>query len=128
MTYKFEVGDRVVWMREFDGCDPREVRIVYRSQRNGENLYYFADDEYAYEHELVKIDDSKCPYVLQTELEYRFLRAALEKENNAFELARKQHQRRTSELADAITKKFFEMQQAKIDAKRYMQETINERG
>jgi hypothetical protein len=64
----------------------------------------------------------KDPIVLQLELEYKFLKVALEKENNKFELIRKQHARTVSQLADDITRKFFEYQAAKIEAKRYLEE------
>lgn len=64
------------------------------------------------------------PYVLKLELEYKFLRAELEKENNKFELIRKQHSMTVSELADDITKKFFEYQTAKRQA---IQEMKDER-
>ena len=71
------------------------------------------------------------PIVLQLELEYKFLKIELEKENNKFELIRKQHARTVSQLADDITRKFFEYQNAKIEAKRYLekqrdQENANE--
>jgi hypothetical protein len=62
------------------------------------------------------------PYVEQIDLEYRSLRAELEREINRFETVRKQHQMKTSQLADDITRKFFELQNAKIEARR------NERG
>jgi len=73
------------------------------------------------------------PIVLQLELEYKFLKVALEKENNKFELIRTQHSKTVSQLADDITRKFFEYQNAKIKAKRHLekqyknhQENINE--
>jgi len=65
------------------------------------------------------------PIVLQLELEYKFLKIELEKENNKFELIRKQHARTVSELADDITKKFFEYQQARIEAIRYIKQETN---
>jgi len=58
------------------------------------------------------------PNVEQFEREYRFLKAELEKEVNAFELLRKQHTSRTNELADEITRKFFELQTARLEARR----------
>lgn len=64
----------------------------------------------------------KDPIVLQLELEYKFLKAELEKENNKFELIRKQHARTVGKLADDITRKFFEYQSAKIEAKRYLEQ------
>ena len=66
-------------------------------------------------------DQVKDPIVLQLELEYKFLKIELEKENNKFELIRKQHARTVSQLADDITRKFFEYQAAKIEAKRYLE-------
>lgn len=77
-------------------------------------------------------DQIKDPIVLHLELEYKFLKAELEKENNKFELIRNQHARTVGKLADEITRKFFEYQNAKIDAKRYLeqqykkQENLNE--
>lgn len=67
----------------------------------------------------------KDTYVLKLELEYKFLRAELEKENNKFDLIRKQHARTVSQLAEDISRKFFEYQQAKIEAKRYLQENAD---
>ena len=58
----------------------------------------------------------------QLDLEYRFLKTELEKETNKFELLRKQHTLKTNELADLLTRKFFELQTAKLEARR------NERG
>lgn len=52
----------------------------------------------------------KDTYVLKLELEYKFLRAELEKENNKFDLIRKQHARTVSQLAEDISRKFFEYQ------------------
>jgi ribonucleotide reductase alpha subunit len=76
------------------------------------------------------MEQVKDPIVLQLELEYKFLKTELEKENNKFELIRKQHARTVGQLADDITRKFFECQAAKIEAQRYLkqkqQETINE--
>ena len=81
------------------------------------------------------MENLKDPIVLQLELEYRFLKAELEKENNKFELIRNQHARTVSKLADEITRKFFEYQNAKVEAKRYLeqqyekqQENNDERG
>lgn len=81
------------------------------------------------------MENLKDPTVLQLELEYRFLKAELEKENNKFDLIRKQHARTVSQLADEITRKFFEYQNAKVEAKRYLeqqyekqQENNDERG
>jgi len=81
------------------------------------------------------MENLKDPIVLQLELEYRFLKAELEKENNKFDLIRKQHARTVSQLADEITRKFFEYQNAKVEAKRYLeqqyekqQENNDERG
>ena len=62
--------------------------------------------------------EMKDPYVEQLSAEYRFLKAELEKENNRFELIRKQHARTVIQLADDITKKFFEWKQAEIKSKR----------
>lgn len=70
------------------------------------------------------MDKVNDPYVLKLELEYKFLRAELEKENNKFELIKKQHSMTVSELADDITRKFFEYQTAKRQA---IQEMKNER-
>jgi hypothetical protein len=70
------------------------------------------------------VDKVNDPYVLKLELEYKFLRAELEKENNKFELIKKQHSMTVSELADDITRKFFEYQTAKRQA---IQEMKNER-
>ena len=53
------------------------------------------------------------------------IKAELEKENNRFELIRKQHARTVSQLADDITKKFFEYQQARIKAIRYIKQETN---
>ena len=60
----------------------------------------------------------KDPIVLQLELEYKFLKAELEKENNKFELIRNQHARTVSQLADDITRKFFEWKQSEIKSRR----------
>lgn len=68
------------------------------------------------------MEQVKDPIVFQLELEYKFLKAELEKENNKFELIRNQHARTVSQLADDITRKFFEYQEAKIEAKRYLEE------
>jgi len=68
--------------------------------------------------------EMKDPYVEQLSAEYRFLKAELEKENNRFELIRKQHARTVSQLADDITKKFFELKQAEIKSR---QESNRER-
>ena len=62
------------------------------------------------------------PYVEQLDREYRFLKTELEKEVNKFELIRKQHTLKTSEFADLLTRKFFELQKARVEARR------NERG
>ena len=62
--------------------------------------------------------EMKDPYVEQLSAEYRFLKAELEKENNRFELIRKQHARTVSQLADDITKKFFELKQAEIKSRK----------
>lgn len=70
------------------------------------------------------MEQVKNTYVLQLELEYKFLKAELEKENNKFELIRKQHSMNVSALADDITRKFFEYQTAKREA---IQEMKNER-
>lgn len=67
------------------------------------------------------MEQVKDPYVLKLELEYRFLKSELEKENNKFELIRKQHAKTVSQLADDITRKFFEYQNAKVEAKRDME-------
>lgn len=67
-------------------------------------------------------DQVKDPIVLQLELEYKFLKAELEKENNKFELIRNQHARTVSQLANDITRKFFEYQNAKVEAKRYLEQ------
>ena len=67
------------------------------------------------------MEQVKDPYVLKLELEYRFLKSELEKENNKFELIRKQHAKTVSQLADDITRKFFEYQTAKVEAKRNME-------
>jgi len=66
-------------------------------------------------------DQVSDPIVLQLELEYKFLKVALEKENNKFELIRKQHAKTVSQLADDLNRKFFEYQNAKIEAKRYLE-------
>ena len=66
------------------------------------------------------------PYVLKLELEYKFLKTELEKENNKFELIRKQHSMTVSKLADDITRKFFEYQNAKVEARRSLKESANE--
>ena len=58
------------------------------------------------------------PYVEQLDAEYRMLKAELEREVNAFELLRKQHTSRTNKLADEITRKFFELQTARLEARR----------
>ena len=58
------------------------------------------------------------PYVEQLDSEYRMLKAELEREVNAFELLRKQHTSRTNKLADDITRKFFELQTARLEARR----------
>jgi len=68
------------------------------------------------------MEQVKDPIVLQLELEYKFLKAELEKENNKFELIRNQHARTVGQLADDITRKFFECQAAKIEAKRYLKQ------
>lgn len=70
--------------------------------------------------------DSKNPDVLRLELEYNFLKIALEKENNMFESIRRQHERKCASIADQLTKKFFELTNAKIDAKRYLKERAGE--
>ncbi len=62
--------------------------------------------------------EMKDPYVEQLSAEYRFLKAELEKENNRFELIRKQHARTVSQLADDITRKFFEWKQSEIKSRR----------
>jgi hypothetical protein len=46
------------------------------------------------------------------------LKAELEREVNAFDLLRKQHTSRTNKLADDITRKFFELQTARLEARR----------
>jgi hypothetical protein len=58
------------------------------------------------------------PYVEQLDAEYRMLKAELEREVNAFDLLRKQHTSRTNKLADEITRKFFELQTARLEARR----------
>jgi hypothetical protein len=75
-------------------------------------------------HRLEDCDMDKVtdPYVEQLDSEYRFLKVELEKEVNKFELIRKQHTLKTNELADLLTRKFFELQTAKLEARR------NERG
>ena len=60
--------------------------------------------------------------VLRLELEYNFLKIALEKENNMFESIRRQHERKCASIVDQLTKKFFELTTAKINAKRYFKE------
>ena len=72
------------------------------------------------------MEQVKDPYVLKLELEYRFLKTELEKENNKFELIRKQHSMTVGKLADDITRKFFEYQNAKVEARRYLKEVSNE--
>lgn len=68
------------------------------------------------------MEQVKDNYVNAIELEYKFLKAELEKEVNRFETIRHQHTVRTNQLADDITRKFFELQNAKLEARR------NERG
>lgn len=58
------------------------------------------------------------PYVDMLTSEYKFLRVELEKEVNRFELIRKQHNMRTRDLTDSITRKWFEVQRAKQEANR----------
>lgn len=58
------------------------------------------------------------PYVDMLTSEYKFLRVELEKEVNKFELIRKQHNMRTRDLTDSITRKWFEVQRAKQEANR----------
>ena len=58
------------------------------------------------------------PYVEQLDAEYRMLKAELEREINPFELLRKQHTSRTNKLADDIIRKFFELQTARLEARR----------
>jgi hypothetical protein len=67
-------------------------------------------------------DMERMSHADQLDLEYRFLKTELEKETNKFELLRKQHTLKTNELADLLTRKFFELQTAKLEARR------NERG
>lgn len=45
--------------------------------------------------------------------EYRELKAQMEREVNAFELLRKQHNKKISDTADLLTRKYFEYQRAK---------------
>ena len=58
------------------------------------------------------------PYVDMLTSEYKFLKVELEKEVNRFELIRKQHNMRTRDLTDSITRKWFEVQRAKQEANR----------
>ena len=58
------------------------------------------------------------PIVEQLDREYRFLRSELEKEVNRFATIQHQHTVRTNQLADDITRKFFELQNAKLEARR----------
>jgi uncharacterized membrane protein YqiK len=60
------------------------------------------------------------PYVLQLELEYKFLRDAMHEEVVKFDSLKRQHEKAIAELTNEITKKFFEYQNAKIEAKRYL--------
>ena len=61
--------------------------------------------------------------VEKAEAKYRMLRTELERENNAFELLQKQHQRRASELADEITRAWAKYHSARLASK---QETTHE--
>jgi hypothetical protein len=81
-----------------------------------------ADPDVLYLLEDCNMDKVTDPYVEQLDSEYRFLKVELEKEVNKFELIRKQHTLKTNELADLLTRKFFELQTAKLEARR------NERG
>jgi len=45
--------------------------------------------------------------------EYRELKIQMEREVNAFELLRKQHNKKISDTADLLTRKFFEYQRTK---------------
>ncbi len=62
------------------------------------------------------------PYVLQLELEYKFLKDALHEEVVKFDSIKRQHERTVAELANDITKKFFEYQNAKVEAKKYLKQ------
>jgi len=79
------------------------------------------------------VEQVKGPYVLQLELEYKFLRDALHEEVVKFDSLKRQHEKVIAELTNDITKKFFEYQNAKVEAKKYLkqkhdnyQENINE--
>lgn len=62
------------------------------------------------------------PYVLQLELEYKFLRDALHEEVVKFDAIKRQHDKAVAELTNDITKKFFEYQNAKVAAKKYLEQ------
>ena len=62
------------------------------------------------------------PYVLQLELEYKFLRDALHEEVVKFDSIKRQHDKAVAELTNDITKKFFEYQNAKVAAKKYIEQ------
>lgn len=65
------------------------------------------------------------PYVLQLELEYKFLKDEMHEEVIKFDSIKRQHERTVAELANDITKKFFEYQNAKVAAKKYIEQQRN---
>ena len=62
------------------------------------------------------------PYVLQLELEYKFLKDEMHEEVVKFDSIKRQHERTVAELANDITRKFFEYQNAKVAAKKYIEQ------
>jgi hypothetical protein len=68
------------------------------------------------------VEQVKDPYVLQLELEYKFLRDALHEEVVKFDSLKRQHEKAIAELTNDITKKFFEYQNAKVEAKKYLKQ------
>jgi len=50
------------------------------------------------------------------EIEYKILKAQLEREINAFELLKTQHQKRVMDLSAKITNKWIELRNSKTEA------------
>ena len=63
----------------------------------------------------------KDPYVLKTELEYHFLKRALQEEMEQFEKLKKMHEKIVSDLSSDITDKYIELQNAITESKQYIQ-------
>lgn len=62
------------------------------------------------------------PYVLQTELEYLFLKKLLHDEVERFEELRKAHDEMVNMISKDLTDKYMELQDAITEAKKHIRE------